>query len=172
MGAIQLGRLAQSRPTIVATNDIVIDDIDHAVFSRSALRQQGKQDGGTQAALMIIAAFVPGEALAFYVTASALLGSATAGTDLAIASATLAIVAVLVLTAHATVPEFRRSPRRLCLALVFALFGAAVYLAAMPNSAAHQWKAYTPQVSAVVVVAASILMPPLANYFGLRADRS
>jgi hypothetical protein len=168
MGAIQLGRLAYALPRMDATH-IPVDDIDHSTFAQDEGQSLGL-DRRAQAALTIVSTFVPGEALAFYITTSALLASHAAVTDLAVALATLSIVAVLVVTSHLDIPRYRRSRRRLCVALALALAGAAIYLAAMPNSASHNWSMYSPRVSAAVVLAASILMPAIGHALGFRPD--
>ncbi|MEV0797310.1 hypothetical protein AB0I34_06455 [Kribbella sp. NPDC050281] len=178
MGAMQLGRLARS-PSSGVPASVVVDDIEISTNSRDRGRpsRPGARAGGTdapagdriRAALDAIAVYVPAEALGFYVAASAFIGAPTFGQDVFVFTVTIVIVGVLVVLAQQQGPGPERSARRLGLALLFAIVGAALYMSAMPYSFAHRWSPYTPTMSGVVILAAAILMPAIGAILGLTA---
>jgi hypothetical protein len=155
MGAIQLGLRARRR-----SESFEVDDIGSETFDGVAPEPSAGSDK-TAAALAVIATYVPGEALAFHITASALLSISSPGADALLTAVTLAIVVALVICAYFVLPSAARDRTKCALSLAFALVSALVYLAALPSSFAHSWSAYTGPVSAVVVIAASILLPAI-----------
>jgi hypothetical protein len=118
-------------------------------------------------ALEAVSAFVPGEALGFYITANALLPSQGVRQDIILTMVTLGLSALLVSAPYLGSEPTQRSKRKLVAALVFAVIGGLIYLFALPTSFIHSWSVYTPQVGGIVVIAAAIAMPVLGSLAGL-----
>jgi hypothetical protein len=163
MTAVQLGLMtgAPLPPAPTIAGPLTVDDIDLSVLASGG--GQRRRPGPAGSALVIITSYIPAEALGFYVTATALLRYPHGLGDGLIAASTLLLVALLVLAAHARIPAETRSKRKLGLAISFALVAAGVYIAALPQSFAHEWRPYTSAVGAVVVIGSSILLPTLGE---------
>jgi hypothetical protein len=160
MTAIQLGLWAREpRDQSVAPGlQFLVDEIDASAFQAPTPGPNSSKKAVTSA-ITIVAAYIPAEAIGFYVTATALLGYPRGTADALIAGVSLALVVVLVCAAHGRGVEAVRQSSRLRVALAFSLVAASVYIAAMPQSFVHEWHPYTSRVSAVALLAFSIVLP-------------
>ena len=163
MTAIHLGLMARNPIHGLEQNvtDFQVDDIDTRVLIPE--NPLGPAKKATDTALLVVSAYIPAEALGFYLTATALLEYPKGWTDAGIAVVTLGFVALLVLAPNVQSQDAVRSGWRLTLALLFALTAACAYIAALPQSFVHQWPPYTSSVGAVVVIGCSILLPALGT---------
>jgi hypothetical protein len=158
------------RPVVVDDMEITENSRDRDRLPRPSPRGKGSNpptDDRIRSALDAVAVYVPAEGIGFYVAATALIGAPTLAQDVFVFILTIAIVGVLVVLSHHRTSRSHRSSKRLAQALLFAVFGAALYMSAMPYSFAHTWGPYTPTISGVVVLAAAILMPAIGTILGL-----
>ena len=168
MGAYSSGRLA-SRPrqadvVYVESDDITIEEpqASPSIF--------GNADPNSKDILAGITAFLPAEALAFHTLAGAFLGEQPPLADAILTFAILALVSALVLLGWFRTPHNSRAKDRLVWAIALSTWAAAAYMAAMPDSFAHEWDFYTPTVGGLVALASAILIPNVASAcgFGVR----
>jgi hypothetical protein len=114
-----------------------------------------------------VTAFVPGEALGFHVLSIAFLGKASPQADFILTLTILALVTSLVWLAWRNNTPKPSSKANLFKAIGFALISALAYMAALPDSFAHDWSVYTPTIGGLVIIALTILLPQLAALVNL-----
>lgn len=163
MGAIRLGSWSTNGTPLLALES---DDMQ---FSTKPANNTvvGRR---TTLAFDAIAAYIPAEALGFYVIAVSFIGRLNWNQDLLISLATIAITLLLLSAAYIDIPKGRRDRRKFGVSVCLSLAASVVYLSAMPDSLAHDWRPYTHLTSGLVVIFCAVFLPVVGKILKLTPE--
>lgn len=177
MGAYLVGRNThtpyESFETVYIDSDD-IDFVDDPIYSKMGTPAPRAANGlPTHEPNFIdqFTAFIPSEALAIHIVAVAFLGKLTPSQDALLSGFILTLVALILWLGWLEAPADRRSWKRLAVGMIISVIAAAVYLAALPDSIAHELPMYTPTIGGLVVLLAAVLLPRIASVTGIQVRR-